>query len=108
MIYELRIYEAMPGRLPALNERFANITLKYFQKHGIKVVGFWTQVIGTSNELVYMLGFDNLAHREKAWGSFQADPGWQRERAATEAEGGPLVARIRNSILQPTAYSPMQ
>ena len=80
MIFEWRVYEAYPGRMDALNERFAKITLKYFEKHGIKVVGFWTAVIGTSNVLYYMLAFEDLAHREKAWASFQADPGWAKAR----------------------------
>jgi len=30
----------MPLRLPDLNRRFADITLGYFKKHGIQVVGF--------------------------------------------------------------------
>ncbi len=51
MIYEIRIYDAMPGKLPALNDRFANITMGYFEKHGIKQVGYWTDVIGTSGRL---------------------------------------------------------
>ena len=49
MIYELRVYEATPGKMAALNDRFANITLKYFEKHGLKSVGYWTEEIGTSN-----------------------------------------------------------
>ena len=39
MIYEMRIYEAMPGKLPALNARFANATLRLFARHGIVAVG---------------------------------------------------------------------
>jgi len=39
MMYELRTYHAMPGRLPDLNKRFAEITLDFFKKHGIDVVG---------------------------------------------------------------------
>ena len=35
MIYELRIYDTVPGRLPDLNARFANHTLGLFAKHGI-------------------------------------------------------------------------
>ncbi len=30
MIYELRVYKCVPGRLPALLNRFANITLKIY------------------------------------------------------------------------------
>ena len=107
MIYELRIYEPPVGKMPALNDRFANITIGYFEKHGMKVVGFWTEVVGVSNRLTYMLGFDDLAHREKAWASFIADPERQKAFAETEKDG-PLVARVENKILRPTPYSPMQ
>ncbi|MFH1559869.1 MAG: NIPSNAP family protein [Chloroflexota bacterium] len=107
MIYELRIYEAMPGKMQALNQRFANITMKYFGKHGINTVGFWTEDIGTSNTLVYMLAFDDLAHRERAWSAFRADSERLQLFAETEREG-PLVARVINRILRPTDYSPMQ
>ena len=107
MIYELRIYETIPGRLPALNDRFANHTLGFFQKHNIHVVGFWTEEIGTSNQLVYMLGYDSLADRETKWAAFQSDPDWHQVRAESEQDG-PINARVRNIILRPTAYSPMQ
>ena len=107
MIYELRIYETIPGRLPALNERFADHTVGFFEKHGIQVVGFWTEDIGTSNQLVYMLGFESLADREQKWNAFQADPGWHRVRRESELDG-PINARVRNMILRPTSYSPMQ
>ena len=46
MIYELRVYHTVPGRLPALVKRFDTITCGLFEKHGIKQVGFWTVVIG--------------------------------------------------------------
>ena len=107
MIYELRIYETMPGRLPDLNARFADHTLVFFKRHGIHVVGFWTEDIGTSNQLVYMLGYDSLADREKKWAAFGADPDWNKVRAETEKDG-PINARVRNMILKPTAYSPIQ
>ena len=107
MIYELRIYEVMPGRMNDLQKRQAEITHKYFQKHGIQEVGYWTAIIGTSNELIYMLSFPDLAAREKAWAAFGADQERQKLFAETE-RNGPLVARIRSSILQPTYYSPMK
>jgi hypothetical protein len=107
MIYELRTYETVPGRLPALNERFAKHTCGFFRKHGICVVGFWTEEIGTINQLVYMLGFDSLSDREKKWAAFQADPGWLKVRAESEKDG-PINARVRNVLLRPTSYSPMQ
>jgi len=109
MIYEWRVYEVCPGRMDALNERFAKITLKYFEKHGIEVIGFWTAIIGTSNVLYYMLAFNDLAHRETAWNAFSTDPGWVKARIETEQRaGGPLTERITNMILKSTDYSPMK
>ena len=108
MMYELRTYHAMPGRLPDLNKRFAEITLDFFKKHGIDVVGFWTNELGGSSEqLIYMLAWDSLADREKKWSAFAAD----KERLAKFAEtekNGPLVARLTAQMLRPTPYSPMK
>ncbi|MCL4369368.1 MAG: NIPSNAP family protein [Chloroflexi bacterium] len=107
MLYELRTYEMVPGKMPDINNRFANVTTKLFEKHGIRVVGFWTPLVGTSNQLIYMLAWDSLAEREKKWDAFQSDPAWISARAASE-EAGPIVARAINSILMPTPYSPMK
>jgi len=107
MIYELRIYDTVPGKLPALNDRFANITMGYFEKYGISVVGFWTDEVGVSNRLTYMLAFDDMAHRDQVWAAFRADQERLRAFAETEREG-PLLARVQNTILRPTSYSPLQ
>ena len=36
MLYELRIYDAVAGRLPDISGRFANHTCALFRKHGVK------------------------------------------------------------------------
>ncbi len=107
MLYEMRIYDAVPGKFQALNDRFANITLKFFEKHGIRVVAFWEPVVGVSNQLIYILAWQDLAERERVWNAFATDPEWLKARAETERDG-PLVARITNYILKPTPYSPLQ
>ena len=105
MIYELRIYKCVPGRLPALLNRFANITLKLWEKHGIKQAGFFTTLVGQSNhELTYMLAWESLAEREKKWTAFMSDPEWIAARAKTE-EDGQIVGNIVNQLLMPTAFS---
>ena len=106
MIYEIRTYYTIPGKLPDLNKRFADITIDLFKKHGLQVVGFWTEDVGENNKLIYMLRFNDMDHRDQAWQSFRADP--NREKAFAETEKyGPLVARITNRILKPTPYSPL-
>ena len=105
MIHELRIYRCLPGRLPDLNQRFQTVTLKIWHKHGIRPVGFWTTVIGESNQdLTYLLEWKDLAERERVWAAFMADPEWLKARAESE-QGGPIVAQITSSILAPTAFS---
>jgi len=106
MIYELRTYTAMPGKLPALHARFRDHTVRLFERHGLRCTGFWTYKHGgSSDELVYMMAFEDQAARDAAWAAFQADPEWQQVRAASEVEGS-LVARITSDILLPTDYSP--
>jgi hypothetical protein len=105
MLYEARIYTTVPGKLPALNDRFAKHTMGFFKKHGIGILGFWTDEIGTSNQLTYILTYDSMADREAKWGAFQADPGWQQARAQTEADGV-LVAVVHNTFMRLTPYSP--
>ncbi len=105
MIYELRVYHCVPGRLPALLKRFDTITLKLWEKHGIRQAGFWTTLIGESNqELYYLLQWESLAEREKKWGGFMTDPAWLSARAETEKDGA-IVASVTNQILQPTSFS---
>ena len=105
MMYELRVYYCVPGRLPNLLKRFDTITLKLWEKHGIKQAGFWTTLVGESNqELYYLLAWESLADRDKKWNAFQADPEWLAKRAETEKDG-PIVANVANQLLTPTAFS---
>jgi hypothetical protein len=109
MIYEWRIYEVVPGRMDALNNRFATITTKLFQKHGIKIIGFWQAIVGTSNTLYYMLGYNDMGHRESSWNAFITDPEWIKAKKETEERaGGPLVEKVINLLLKPTNYSPLK
>ena len=108
MIYELRIYECFTGRLPALNKRFAEHTTRIFEKHGIKNIGYWTTDVGLSNnELTYLVAFEDANQRAKAWAAFRADPEWQRVVEESQRDGL-IVKSVRNQILVPTPYSPMQ
>jgi hypothetical protein len=105
MIYEMRSYRAMPGRLPDLIKRFDTITLKLFEKHGIQQAGFWTTEVGESNHnLIYLLAYESMADREKKWGAFSTDPEWIAKRAETE-KNGPLVQTFSNQFLKPTSFS---
>ena len=105
MIHELRVFHCVPGRLPALLKRFETDTLRLFEKHGIKQLGFWTVAIGESNnDLFLILQWESLAEREQKFGAFLKDPEWLEARRQSEKDG-PLEATITNTILVPTAFS---
>ena len=71
--------------MPALLSRFENETLRLWEKHGIRQAGFWTTLVGESNqELTYLLAWESLADRDKKWNAFQADPEWQAKRAESD------------------------
>ena len=105
MIYEMRVYHCIPGRLPNLLKRFDTMTLKLWEKHGIKQAGFFTTVIGDSNqELTYFLRWDSMAERETKWTAFMSDPAWLAARAETEKDGQ-IIANVHSQLLQPTSFS---
>ena len=108
MIYESRVYTALPGRMPALLARFEKVTLGFWEKYGIRQVGFFTTTIGPTNlDLTYLLAWESLAAREQKWTAFQSDPDWIAARTASEADGQ-IVANIASTILTPTTFSALK
>ncbi len=105
MIHELRIYRTLPGQMPRLLRRFNDHTLRIWERMGIRQAGFWTTLIGESNnDLFYLLAWESMAERETKWNAFMADPEWQEKRAESEAPG-PILANVSSSFLAPTAFS---
>ena len=85
----------MPGKLPALVDRFGKHTVQIWKRHDIRPVGFWTVDIGeNTNDLFYMLQWDDLGHRERASAAFQADKEWITARAQSEAGGADLECHL--------------
>jgi hypothetical protein len=108
MLYELRVYTALPGRMPDLLARFKDHTVSIWQKHGIIPVGFWTTLIGRStSELTYIFAWNSLADREIKWAAFENDKEWLHVRNESE-KAGPIVASISNQILSPTSFSALK
>jgi len=105
MIYELRIYRVMNGRMADLLTRFEHHTVPIMVRHGFLQVGFWTTIVGHSEQhLTYLLAWESLAQRQEKWDAFLSDPEWLAIRKSTE-ESGPLIFDIENSLLKPTNFS---
>ena len=108
MIHELRIYHCLPDRMPALLRRFETVTLRIWERFGIRQAGFWTVEVGASSaDLYYLLAWRDMAEREEKWRAFSADPEWQAKRAESHRDG-PIISHVTNVFLRPTAFSAVQ
>ncbi|HEY2411936.1 MAG TPA: NIPSNAP family protein [Pirellulaceae bacterium] len=110
-VYELRTYTTLPGRLPALHKRFSEHTMKLFEKHGMKNEAYWvpTDEERKDTTLIYVISHESEDAAKKNWAAFQADPDWQKARAASEAEdaGGKILAKAPERVyMKLTNYSP--
>src|SRR2546430_16884011 len=105
MLYEWRTYEAMPGKLLALNTHL-EVAAGLFKKHGLGVLGFWTEEIGTGGQVTYMWMYADLEDRQKKGAAFGADSAWPQQAAEATAKEGAIVARTHNTMLQTPPSSP--
>ena len=107
-VFEIRTYTTPPGKLDALNARFRNHTLKFFERHGMTNVGYWTPVDPplSDNTLIYVLAHKDREAAKKSWDAFRKDPDWIKARADSEAQaGGSLTTKVESVFLTPTDYS---
>jgi hypothetical protein len=105
-VYELRTYTTLEGRLPALNKRFREHTMRLFEKHGMKNVVYLTPT-DKPETLVYLITHESVEAAKKSWDAFRADPEWHAARDASEKDGK-IVAKAESQYLNPTDYSPLK
>lgn len=108
-VYEMRTYTAVDGKFDAVNARFRDHTVKLFEKHGMKNVGYWTPSEGplAGTTLIYILEHRSREEARKSWAAFGADPEWQKAKAASEVNGR-IVAKADSVFLTATDYSPIK
>ena len=107
-VYELRTYTTLPGRLPALNKRFADHTMKLFEKRGIRNEMYWipTDDARKDNTLIYILSHESQEAADQNWKAFQADSDWIKVRDASEVDGKILAKPPERVFMRLTDYSP--
>jgi hypothetical protein len=110
-VFELRTYTAAEGKLPNLEARFRNHTVKLFEKHGITNIGYWTPQDGPlkGNTLIYLLAHPDRDTAKKNFDAFRANPAWLAARKESEsAAGGSLTTKVESLFLEPTDFSPLK
>ena len=109
-VFELRIYHALPGKMPALESRFRDTTSKLLAKHDLKVVGYWVSedtapaVLGDT--FIFMVAHSSREEAKRNWGAFGADPAFQQVLKAEQTEK--TVEKIDVTYMRPTDFSPMK
>lgn len=78
-VFELRIYHAVPGKLPALESRFRDTASKLLAKHDLKAVGYWVpeDAPASDNTFIYILAHPSWGEAKKNWDAMLADPEFQ-------------------------------
>ena len=108
-IFELRTYDIHPGKLPDINARFRDHTMRIFRNHGMESVGYWhpQDSPDSSNTLIYIISHKNRDAAKKSWADFQADPEWQKVSAESQVNGR-IVSKVVSVFMDPTDYSPLK
>ena len=108
--FELRTYESdTETTLQRKIGMFAEGEVAIFRKNGLQPVFFGEALVGSKlPHLTYMVAYENMAGREKAWASFGADPDWQKLKVKPGYSDADIVANISNMILKPVAGSEIQ
>ncbi|HWC98776.1 MAG TPA: NIPSNAP family protein [Candidatus Sulfopaludibacter sp.] len=108
--FELRTYESPNEKAGARKVKmFDDAEIAIFRRSGMTPIFFGQTMIGTNQpSLTYMLAYDDLAARDKAWSAFGKDPEWQKLRATPGLTDPEIVSNISNAILRPLAFSPIR
>ena len=108
-IFELRIYHALPGKLPAMELRFRNTTSKLLAKHNLNVIGYWipdSKSPAWDNTFVFLLAHSSREDAQKNWSEMAADPNFQVVIKSEQKER--LLDKAETTYMQPTEFSPMK
>lgn len=104
-VFELRIYHAVPGKLPVMEARFREKTSKILARHDLHVVGYWVSDEPSENLFVFLLSHASRDEANKNWQAFRVDPEFQEVAKSEQAEKTLEKAEI--IWLRPTDFSPM-
>ncbi len=106
-IFEVRMYESNNSSTLARKiNMFNSGEIAIFRKLGMTPVFFGEMMVGPKMpNLVYMLGYDDLAAREQAWRAFGSDPDWKKMRDTPGWADAEIVSNISNFLVSPLPFS---
>ena len=105
-VHEFRINQAMPGRIEDLHHLFEhNHQATLFPRHDIRVVGWFDEVVGTTDRIFFILEFVSAAAGVASWTSLINDPEFKQCSRPYETKGY-LRKWAGNRLYRLMDYSP--
>lgn len=105
-IFEIRTYESHNRLKATLKIDMFNEggEIEIFREVGLHPVFFGKTLAGPlMPNLVYMLGFKDMAERDANWKKFSSNPSWNKLKVVEKYKG--TVSAISDNILVPTNFS---
>jgi hypothetical protein len=103
MIYELRVYTCVPGRLQEVLDMWEREGRAMLDPY-FKMVGQWVGETGKSNQIYTLWEFRDMNHRQEARAALMQHEGFAEYLARCRA----CYVEQEAVFLSPTALSPMQ
>lgn len=107
-VFELRVYHAVPGKLPVLEARFRNVTSKLLARHHLNVVAYWTsQDAGPfENSFIWVVAHASRDDAKKNWDALRADPDFQEMAKSEQAER--TVVKVDSTYMSASDFSALK
>ena len=110
-VFELMVYHAVPGKVPALESIFRDVS-KLQTKYDLNVVGYWVpdEDSAWKNTFVYLVAHPSREEAEANWHALHADPAFLPYRKSAE----PLIEKVSDEYkvdevyMRPTDFSAMK
>jgi hypothetical protein len=110
-VFELMVYHAIPGKGPALESIFRDVS-KLQANHDLNVVGYWVPNDDPTwnDTFIYLVAHPSMEEAKKNWHDLHADPAFLPYRKSAE----PLIKKVNDEYMvdevymRPTDFSAMR
>lgn len=105
-LYDLRVYQASPGKLAAVQARLRDHQIPLLQTHGVFTQAVFVPVGENPEQRVMLLtAAEGVQAMDEGWAHLGQDPRWLDVVAATDGDGE-IVASHDGQRLVATSWSP--
>lgn len=108
--FDLRFYSVLPGKLDAFRDRWRDIAVPIYERHGLHCVGWWVgekKDAEGNDQFICLLAGESVPAILKSIGEFHKDADWIRAEKDTEARGK-LRSGVTAFRLMPTDFSALR